>query len=325
VTEAVSPSTISALFNENRTFPPPAEFARRANCDASIYEQGASPELFWAGQAGRIAWRKHWDSVLDWSDAPFAKWFDGATLNITESCLDQHLAGRADKVAYYWEGEPGDSRTITYRELHREVCRAANALASLGVQAGDRVAIYMGMVPELPIAMLACARLGAPHSVVFGGFASDALRDRILDAEAKVLITCDGAWRAGSVVPLKDMSDAAVAETPSVSNVLVVRRTGQDVTMIEGRDIWWHDLVPRQAAERAAAEVDAEPMLFILYTSGTTAKPKGIVHTTGGYAVGVAATHHLVFDLKPPRRSCSREFRNTRTRTGSGTLSRSTG
>jgi acetyl-CoA synthetase len=298
VTESVPPSTISALFTENRTFPPPIEFAQQANCDASIYEQSATPEVFWAGQADRIVWRKPWNRVLDWSNAPFARWFDGATLNITESCLDQHLTQRGDKVAYYWEGEPGDSRAITYRELHEEVCRAANGLASLGVQAGDRVAIYMGMVPELPIAMLACARLGAAHSVVFGGFSSDALRDRILDAEAKVLITCDGAWRAGAVVPLKDMADAAVAETPSITNVVVVRRTGQDVAITDG-DIWWHDLVSGQASEHEAVEVDAEHMLFILYTSGTTAKPKGIVHTTGGYAVGVAATHHLVFDLKP--------------------------
>ncbi|HKN40314.1 MAG TPA: acetate--CoA ligase, partial [Acidimicrobiia bacterium] len=280
-------------------FPPSPEFAAAANTDASIYEVAKDTDGFWATQAERVTWRKRWDQVLDWSDAPFAKWFVGATLNITESCLDQHLAERGDKVAYHWEGEPGDSRAVTYRELHQEVCRAANALAALGVTKGDRVAIYMGMVPELPVAMLACARLGAAHSVVFGGFSSDSLRDRINDAEAKVLITCDGSFRAGSVVPLKEMADDAMAETPSIEKVLVVRRTESDVNMVEGRDVWWHDVVPGQSSEHAAVEVDAEHMLYILYTSGTTAKPKGIVHTTAGYAVGVSATHKLIFDIKP--------------------------
>ena len=291
--------TIDALFSEDRKFPPPPDFAAQANCDASIYDQAKDVESFWTKQAERVTWRKRWTQVLDWSDAPFAKWFVGATLNITESCLDQHLAERADKVAYHWEGDGGETRTITYRELHQEVCRAANALAALGVTKGDRVAIYMGMVPELPVAMLACARLGAAHSVVFGGFSSDSLRDRINDAEAKVLITCDGSFRAGSVVPLKEMADDAMAETPSIEKVLVVRRTESDVNMVEGRDVWWHDVVPGQSSEHAAVEVDAEHMLYILYTSGTTAKPKGIVHTTGGYAVGTSFTHHYVFDLKP--------------------------
>jgi acetyl-CoA synthetase len=291
--------TIDALFSEDRKFPPPAQFAAQANCDESIYEQAKDLDGFWTKQAERVVWRQQWSQVCDWSDAPFAKWFVGATLNITESCLDQHLAERGDRVAYHWEGEPGDTRSITYRELHQDVCRAANALAALGVTKGDRVAIYMGMVPELPVAMLACARLGAPHSVVFGGFSSDSLRDRILDAEAKVLITCDGAWRAGNVVPLKEMADAALAETPSIEKVLVVRRTENDVNMVEGRDIWWHEIVSGQSAEHDAVEVDAEHMLYILYTSGTTAKPKGIVHTTGGYAVGTAFTHYYVFDLKP--------------------------
>ena len=295
--EASNP-TISALFSEDRKFPPSPEFAAAANTDASIYEDAKDTDGFWAAQAERVTWRKRWDQVLDWSDAPFAKWFVGATLNITESCLDQHLAERGDKVAYHWEGEPGDTRSVTYRELHQEVCRTANALAALGVGRGDRVAIYMGMIPELPVAMLACARLGAVHGVVFGGFSSDSLRDRINDAEAKVLITCDGAWRAGSVVPLKEMADASLAETPSIEKVLVVRRTENDVNMVEGRDIWWQDLIPGQSSEHAAVEVDAEHMLFILYTSGTTAKPKGIVHTTGGYAVGTAFTHNYVFDLK---------------------------
>ena len=291
--------TIDALFSEDRKFPPPPDFAAQANCDASIYDQAKDVESFWTKQAERVTWRKRWTQVLDWSDAPFAKWFVGATLNITESCLDQHLAERADKVAYHWEGDGGETRTITYRELHQEVCRAANALAALGVTKGDRVAIYMGMVPELPVAMLACARLGAAHSVVFGGFSSDSLRDRINDAEAKVLITCDGSFRAGSVVPLKEMADDAMAETPSIEKVLVVRRTESDVNMVEGRDVWWHDVVPGQSSEHAAVEVDAEHMLYILYTSGTTAKPKGIVHTTGGYAVGTSFSHYNVFDLKP--------------------------
>jgi acetyl-CoA synthetase len=224
--------TIDALFSEDRKFPPPPDFAANANTDASIYDAAKDVDSFWTKQAESVMWRQRWNQVLDWSNAPFAKWFVGATLNITESCLDQHLAERGDKVAFYWEGEPGDTRTITYRELHQDVCRAANALASLGVQKGDRVAIYMGMVPELVVAMLACARLGAPHSIVFGGFSSDSLRDRILDAEAKLLITCDGSWRAGSVVPLKEMADVSVSETPSIEKVLVVKRTENDVNMV---------------------------------------------------------------------------------------------
>ncbi|HYH50449.1 MAG TPA: acetate--CoA ligase [Acidimicrobiia bacterium] len=291
--------TIDALFSEDRKFPPPPEFVAQANCDESIYEEAKDRDAFWSKQAERIQWRKKWDQVCDWSDAPFAKWFTGATLNITESCLDQHLAERGDKVAFHWEGDGGETRTLTYSELHQEVCRAANALVELGVSKGDRVAIYMGMVPELPIAMLACARLGAPHSVVFGGFSPDSLRDRINDAEARLLITCDGGYRGGNVVPLKEMADTALAETPSIEKVLMVRRTGGDVNFVEGRDIWWHDVVPNQPAEHVAVEVDSEHMLFILYTSGTTAKPKGIVHTTGGYAVGVAMTHHYVMDIKP--------------------------
>jgi acetyl-CoA synthetase len=299
VTDEKGPSTIDALFNEDRKFPPTEEFAQAAGFKESVYEEGKDIESFWAAQADQVAWRKRWDQVLDWSDAPFAKWFVGGTLNISESALDQHLEENGDKVAYYWEGEPGDSREITYRQLYEDVCRFANGLASLGVEKGDIVAIYMGMVPELPVALLACARLGAAHSVVFGGFSSDALRDRINDAEAKVLVTCDGAWRAGSVVPLKQMADESLTDAPSIEKVVVVKRTDSDIEMQEGRDIWWHDLVEGQEAEREAAEMDAEDMLFILYTSGTTAKPKGIVHTTGGYGVGTAATHRMVFDLKP--------------------------
>jgi acetyl-CoA synthetase len=294
----VTNPSIEALSTEDRKFSPPDDFAQAAQFKESIYEEAKDLEKFWAAQAEPVVWRKPFDRVLDWSDAPFAKWFVGGTLNITESCLDQHLEERGDKVAYHWEGEPGDTRDITYRELYEETCRCANALKSLGVEKGDRVAIYMGMVPELPVAMLACARLGAAHSVVFGGFSPDSLRDRINDAEATVLITCDGAWRNGSVVPLKEMADTALAEAPSVEKVVVLKRVDADVEMADGRDIWWDDLVPGQEPECPATEVDAEHMLYILYTSGTTAKPKGIVHTTGGYAVGTSFSHRAVFDLR---------------------------
>jgi len=300
VTDASAPNhTIAALFTEDRKFPPPPEFAEQASFKESVYDEAKDVESFWAAQAEKVVWRKRWHQVLDWSDAPFAKWFVGATLNITESCLDQHLDEHGDKVAYYWEGEPGDTRTITYRELYEDTCRFANALDSLGVEKGDRVAIYMGMVPELPVAMLACARLGATHSVVFGGFSAESLRDRIKDAKAKVLVTCDGAWRNGHVIPLKEWADEALADCPSVDSVVVVRRIGEDVAMEEGRDLWWHDVVGGQEPERPATEMDAEDMLFVLYTSGTTSSPKGIVHTTGGYAVGTSFTHRAVFDLKP--------------------------
>ena len=296
VTEA--DHTIEALFDENRTFAPPADFASRAVVSSpAIYEEGEDFENYWARQAERLVWRQHWDQVLDWSNAPFARWFVGGRLNVTESCLDRHLGDHPDRVAYYWEGEPGDTRTITYAELYAEVCRLANALSSLGVEKGDRVAIYMGMVPELPVALLACARLGAPHSVVFGGFSADSLADRINDAQAKALITCDGSWRAGQVVPLKDMADEALARTPSIESVLVVRRTENPISMKEGRDVWYHDIVPEQDPVRPATECESEDLLYLLYTSGTTARPKGIVHTCGGYLVGAAATTRMVFDL----------------------------
>ena len=237
--------------------------------------------------------------MLEW-DLPFAKWFVGGKLNASYNCLDRHvIAGHGDQVAYHWEGEPGDRRTITYAELLDEVCRLANALKELGVEKGDRVNIYLGMVPELPTALLACARIGAPHSVVFGGFSSDSLRDRINDAEAKVLITGDGAWRRGNIVPLKETADAAVAECPSIEKVLVLRRTEHDVEMTDGRDVWWHDIVTRQSTECAPESMDAEDLLYLLYTSGTTGKPKGIMHTTGGYLTQVAWTHKNVFDLRP--------------------------
>ena len=291
--------TIDALFSEDRKFPPPEEFAQQASFKESVYEEGKDLESFWASQAENLSWRKKWDQVLDWSGAPSAKWFIGGKLNITESCLDQHLEQNGDKVAFYWEGEPGDTREITYRQLYEDVCRFANGLASLGVEKGDFVSIYMGMVPELPVAMLACARLGAVHAVVFGGFSSDALRERIKDAESKVLVTCDGGWRGGKEIPLKPMADEALADTPTIEKVVVVKRTDSDVEMQEGRDIWWHELMEGQEPEREATEMDAEDMLYILHASGTTGKPKGIVHTTAGYAVGTSATHRMVFDIKP--------------------------
>jgi acetyl-CoA synthetase len=298
---AESSPAIENLFSEGRTFPPPDEFKADALVtDWSLHEQAEQDlEGFWAEEAGRLRWTKPWDQVLEWN-LPFAKWFVGGQLNVSDNCLDRHVeAGGGDKVAYHWEGEPGDTRTITYEQLRDDVARFANGLKSIGVQRGDRVNIYMGMVPELPVAMLACARLGAAHSVVFGGFSADALRDRINDAEAKVLITQDEGWRAGKVVPLKQNADAAVAETPSIEKVVVLRRTGNDVAWDDQRDVWWHDLVEGQSADCPPEAVDAEDLLYLLYTSGTTAKPKGIMHTTGGYLTGVSTTHRLVFDLHP--------------------------
>jgi acetyl-CoA synthetase len=298
---AESSPAIENLFSEGRTFPPPDEFKASALVtDRSLHERAEQDlEGFWAEQAEQLRWMKPWDQVLEWN-LPFAKWFAGGQLNVADNCLDRHVeAGGGDKVAYHWEGEPGDTRTITYEQLRDDVARFANALKSIGVQKGDRVNIYMGMVPELPVAMLACARLGAAHSVVFGGFSADALRDRINDAEAKVLITQDEGWRAGKVVPLKQNADDAVADTPSIEKVVVLRRTGNDVPWTEGRDVWWHDLAEGQSTDCPPEAMDAEDLLYLLYTSGTTAKPKGIMHTTGGYLTGVATTHRLVFDLHP--------------------------
>ncbi|MGQ0805948.1 MAG: acetate--CoA ligase [Actinomycetota bacterium] len=295
-------ATIDDLLKEGRTFPPPEGFKKDARVvDAEIYDEAERDyEGFWARQAAELLdWFEEWDTILEWK-LPFAKWFIGGKLNVTHNCLDRHVAaGHGDKVAYHWEGEPGDTRELTYADLLAEVQRVANALKSLGIRKGDRVNIYLGMVPELPIAMLACARIGAPHSVVFGGFSSDALRDRINDAEAKLLITADGAWRRGSVVPLKESADAAVAETPSIEKVLVLRRTEQDIPWTDDRDVWWHELVPSQPAECPCEPMDSEDLLYLLYTSGTTAKPKGIMHTTGGYLTQVAFTHLNVFDLQP--------------------------
>ncbi len=294
--------TLEALLEEGRTFPPPPDFVARAlvTDDALRDRAEADPEAFWADQARSLL---HWDTdfttTCEW-ELPFARWFTDGRLNVSYNCLDRHVAdGHGGQVAILWEGEPGDTRSITYGELLAEVGRTANALKSLGVVRGDRVAIYMGMVPELAIAMLACARIGAAHSVVFGGFTADSLRDRINDAEARVLVTGDGAWRRGGIVPLKEIADEALAETPSIEKCLVLRRTAQDVAMTDGRDVWWHDVVPDQSPDSPPESMDAEDLLFILYTSGTTGKPKGIMHTTGGYLTQVAFTTKYVFDLHP--------------------------
>ena len=298
--EANSDTTLSNLLHENRRFEPSAEFAADANAKADLYDKARDDRLgFWAAEAERLSWSKSWDDVLDWSNPPFAKWFVGGELNVAYNCVDRHVeAGHGEQVAYYWEGEPGDTRTLTYADLQAEVCKATNALAELGVSKGDRVAIYMPMIPELPIAMLACARLGAPHTVVFGGFSAEALNGRIHDSEAKLVITADGGYRRGAPHGLKSVVDEAVANADTIEKVLVVRRTGQDVEWSD-RDVWWHDLVDKQSAEHTAEAHDAEHPLYLLYTSGTTAKPKGILHTSGGYLTGVATTHRLVFDLKP--------------------------
>jgi acetyl-CoA synthetase len=292
--------TIAALYAESRTFPPPADFVASARFnDPAIYDEAREdPEGYWARQAERLDWFEPWQQVLEW-DPPFSKWFVGGKLNVSYNCLDRHVnAGMGDRVAYYWEGEPGDSRTITYADLLAEVQRCASALKELGIRKGDRVAIYMPMIPELPVAMLACARIGAPHTVVFGGFSSIALADRINDAEARLVITADGGYRRGAKSALKPNVDTALESTSSVEHVIVVRRTEQAIDMVEDRDVWWHDIVSRQEASGEAEPMDSEDMLYLLYTSGTTAKPKGILHTTAGYLVGVAATHELVFDLK---------------------------
>ncbi|HET6713931.1 MAG TPA: acetate--CoA ligase [Actinomycetota bacterium] len=294
-----TPQNIEALLSELRVFEPPADFAERAIVsDPSVYERAnADHEAFWAEQAERLTWFKRWDRVMNWTP-PWVTWFEGGQLNASYNCLDRHVeAGGGDKVAFHWEGEPGDTRTITYSDLLDDVCRLANALASLGVRKGDRVNIYLGMVPELPIAMLACARIGAPHSVVFGGFSAEALRDRIIDAEAKVLITADGAWRRGTIVPLKDNADEAVSECPSIEHVITVKRCGNEHSFTEGRDLWYHELVADQPTECEPEPMGAEDLLYLLYTSGTTGKPKGIAHTTGGYMTQVAATHRMIFDL----------------------------
>ena len=292
---------LEALSNELRRFEPPAELAASANVTAEVYEQASADRLgFWAEQAQRLQWDRPWDEVLDWQP-PFAKWFVGGQLNVAVNCVDRHVeAGNGDRVALHWVGEPeDDTRDITYAQLQVLVSQAANGLEALGVTAGDRVCIYLPMVPEAVISMLACARIGAAHSVVFGGFSAQALVDRITDAEAKVVITADGGYRRGAPSALKPAVDEAVLRCPSVTNVVVVKRTKQDVEWVEGRDLWWHDAVEAQPETHQAQFFDAEQPLFLLYTSGTTGRPKGILHTSGGYLTQAAWTHWAVFDLKP--------------------------
>lgn len=296
-----SNDALQALANEQRRFPPPAGLAADANVKAEAYDAAAADRLgYWAKAAERLEWGQQWDEVLDWTNPPFAKWFTGATINASVNCADRHVAaGRGDKVAIHWVGEPeDDTRDITYAELEREVKKTANALTELGVQKGDRVAIYLPMIPEVVFTMLACSRIGAPHTVVFGGFSADALASRIYDCGAKVVVTSDGGYRRGNPSALKPAVDEARTKTDIVEKVLVVRRTGQDVAWDDSVDVWWHDLVDGQSDEHEAEMHDSEHPLYVMYTSGTTGKPKGILHTTGGYLVGTSYTHWSVFDLK---------------------------
>jgi acetyl-CoA synthetase len=294
---------IESVLNEARVFPPPPEFARQAHIKSfeeyeKLYAEAAAdvPE-FWTKQAESLDWFKKWDTILEWNE-PFAKWFVGGKINISHNCLDRHLATRGDKLAFIWEGEPGEQRTLTYAELHREVCRFANVLKKLGVATGDRVALYMPLVPELAIAMLACARIGATHTVIFGGFSADAIRDRVIDCACKLIVTADGGYRRGSEIKLKSIVDEAAVKCPTVEKIVVYRRTGSEVQMQAGRDHWWHEIVETVDDNCPSEHLDSEHPLYILYTSGTTGKPKGILHTTGGYLTQAAYTAKMVFDLK---------------------------
>lgn len=292
--------TLESQLRVSQAFPPPKDFAQSAQAQGEeIYRRAREdPEGYWANEARGLEWMEPWERVLEWKP-PFAKWFVGGKLNVSTNCLDRHVrGGRRNTVAYLWEGEPGERRAVTYGQLLREVCRTGNALRSLGVRRGDRVTIYMPMVPELPVAMLACARIGAVHSVVFGGFSSKALRDRIVDAQAKVVVTADGGYRRGNVIPLKAFVDEALQGLPLVESVVVLRRGGSGCRMVEGRDHWWHEVVKDMPATLPPEPMDSEDPLFFLYTSGTTGKPKGVVHTTGGYLTGVYATTKYVFDLR---------------------------
>ena len=291
---------IENLLEENRIFEPSQNLKKNANATEEWFKEAENNRLdYWKKQAlNRISWFKEPTEVLDDSNPPFFKWFKDGELNLSYNCLDRHLENDGDRVAYYWEGEPGDTQEITYRDLYERVCKLSNALKSLGVQKGDRVAIYLGMTPEIVVSMLACARIGAVHSVVFGGFSSEALADRINDAEAKVVITADGAWRRGDIVPLKENVDGSLDLTEFIESVIVVKRTGQEINMKDGRDYWYDEIVEKQSTECEPEVMNAEDLLYILYTSGTTAKPKGIVHTQAGYLTGVTTTHSAVFDVK---------------------------
>jgi acetyl-CoA synthetase len=297
-------TNIESQLKEQRVFPPDPGFSKQAHIPSlEAYESickraAADPEGFWAEIASQLHWFEPWTQVLEWN-MPFAKWFVGGKTNISYNCLDRHLtSARKNKVAILWEGEPGDVRALSYQMLHYEVCRFANVLRALGIQKGDRATIYMGMVPELAIAMLACARMGVTHNVVFGGFSAEALRDRINDSQSKVLITADGSYRRGTVVPLKKNADDALENTPSIQKVVVYKRTGEAVNMVRGRDVWWHEFIDKMSGNHPAQPLDAEHPLFMLYTSGTTGKPKGVVHTTAGYMAGTYITSKWVFDLK---------------------------
>jgi acetyl-CoA synthetase len=294
--------SIENLSQENRLFPPSATFAAQANAKSDLYAHAEKDRLaFWEEQARELTWDKSWETVLEWN-SPYAKWFIGGKINASVNALDRHVAaGRGDRVAFHFEGEPGDTRTITYAQMLADVSKAAHALTQIGIKAGDRVAIYMPMIPEAAVAMLACARIGAVHSVVFGGFSADALLSRIQDADAKLVITADGGFRKGAAFALKPAVDEALKGKHNVEKVLVVKRTGQETVWNTDRDIWWHELVDSQSSEHRPEFFDSEHPLFILYTSGTTAKPKGIFHTTGGYLTQAAYTHRVVFDIKPEK------------------------